>query len=32
MNFYLIFGDVMTTDEVIGYLRANATVAATPAS
>ena len=27
MNFYLTFGDVMTTDEVIGYLRANAAAA-----
>ena len=31
MNFYLTFGDVMTTDEVIGYLRANAAAEAAPA-
>jgi hypothetical protein len=24
MNFYLTFGDVMTTDEAVGYLQANA--------
>lgn len=30
MNFYLHFGDVMTTDEAIGYLRANATAQAAP--
>ncbi len=31
LNFYLTFGDVMTTDEALGYLQANAKVAAAQA-
>lgn len=31
MNFYLTFGDVMTTDEATGYLRANAVAKAATA-
>jgi len=31
LNFYLTFGDVMTTDEAIGYLQANAGAAAAQA-
>ena len=31
LNFYLTFGDVMTTDEAIGYLLANAKASAAQA-